>query len=105
MYIFSPSKINAAFPEASDLEDLLNHLKHVQKTDLTGYKRPHLSRRIQVRMHRVGAECCQDYIELLTQQPDEVTHLLSTIFVNYTSFFRDRSVWRSLETEVIPQLI
>lgn len=105
MYIFSPSKINAAFPEARDLEDLLNHLKHVQKIDLTGYKRPHLSRRIQVRMHRVGAECCQDYIELLTQQPDEVTHLLSTIFVNYTSFFRDRSVWCSLETEVIPQLI
>lgn len=105
MNIFSPAKISAAFLEKSDLEDLLSYLKHVHKIDLTGYKRPHLNRRIQVRMQQVGAECCQDYIEHLKQQPDEATHLLNTIFINYTSFFRDRPAWHILENEVIPQII
>ncbi|MBD2256864.1 protein-glutamate O-methyltransferase CheR [Pseudanabaena sp. FACHB-2040] len=90
--------------EAIELEDLLSYLKQVEQIDLTGYKRSTLMRRIQVRMQRAGAKNYQDYLGHL-KQPGEIIGLLNTIFINFTSFFRDRFVWKYLEDQVIPQLI
>lgn len=89
----------------ADLENLLKYLKQVQQVDLTGYKRPSLSRRMRVRMRDLRIEHYQNYLDYLKQQPDEITHLLNTVFINVTSFFRDRPVWDCLENEVIPQII
>jgi chemotaxis methyl-accepting protein methylase len=91
--------------KANELEDLLNYLKQVEQVDLTGYKRPTLLRRIQIRMQQVRVEHYQDYFDHLKQQPDEVTHLLNTIFINFTYFFRDRPVWDCLKNEIIPKII
>jgi chemotaxis methyl-accepting protein methylase len=91
--------------EASELEDLLDYLKRVHQVDLTGYKRPSLLRRTLIRMQQVGVEQYQDYLEYLNQQPDEVTHLLNTVFINVTCFFRDRPVWDYLANQVIPHII
>lgn len=91
--------------EASELEDLLIYLKQVQQVDLTDYKRSSLLRRIRVRMQQVGVECYQDYFDHLQQQPDEVSQLLDTVFINVTCFFRDRPVWDYLENQVIPQIV
>lgn len=91
--------------EADELEELLTYLKQVLQIDLTGYKRPSLLRRTLIRMQRAGAKHYQDYFNLLQQQPDEVTHLLNTIFINCTFFFRDRPVWDYLEHQLIPQII
>lgn len=91
--------------EATELEDLLIYLKQFQQVDLTDYKRPSLLRRIRVRMQQVGVDCYQDYLDRLQRQPDEVTQLLDTVFINVTCFFRDRPVWDYLEKQVIPQII
>ena len=89
----------------TELEDLLHYLKQVLQIDLTGYKRPSLMRRTLVRMQRVGVECYPDYFNLLQQQPDEVKHLLDTIYINFTSFFRDRPAWDYLAHQIIPQIV
>ncbi|MBD1911728.1 MULTISPECIES: protein-glutamate O-methyltransferase CheR [unclassified Leptolyngbya] len=91
--------------KATNLEDLLNHLKHVQKADLTSYKRSSLMRQIKKRMQHVGAQHYQEYLDHLTQQPDEVTHLLNAVFINCTFFFRDRPIWDYLKSTIIPQII
>jgi chemotaxis methyl-accepting protein methylase len=93
------------FLEDSELENLLHSFKQVLQVDLTGYKRPSLLRRTLVRMQRVGVECYQDYFNLLQQQPDEVTHLLDTIYINFTDFFRDRPFWYYLANQIIPQIV
>lgn len=93
------------FLEDTELEDLLHYLKQVLQVDLTGYKRPSLMRRTLVRMQRVGVECYQDYLDRLQQQPDEVKHLLDTIYINFTGFFRDRPVWHYLTNQIIPQIV
>ncbi|MBE9229438.1 protein-glutamate O-methyltransferase CheR [Phormidium sp. LEGE 05292] len=91
--------------KATELEDLLIYLNQVQQVDLADYKRSSLLRRIRVRMQQVGVECYQDYFDHLQRQSDEVTHLLNTIFINLTCFFRDRPVWDYLENQVIPQIV
>ncbi|MDX2213147.1 MAG: protein-glutamate O-methyltransferase CheR [Oculatellaceae cyanobacterium bins.114] len=91
--------------KVEQLEKLLIYLKQVHQIDLTGYKRPSLLRRTQLRMQQVGVECYQDYFDQLQQQPDEVTHLVNTVLVNFTCFFRDRPVWDYLINHVIPHII
>lgn len=93
------------FLEETELEDLLHYLKQVLQVDLTGYKRHSLMRRTLVRMQWVGVECYQDYLDRLQQQPDEVKHLLETIYINFTGFFRDRPVWDYLANQIIPQIV
>jgi chemotaxis methyl-accepting protein methylase len=107
MHHFSSPSITVLPTEAidADLENLLTYLKQVRQVDLTGYKRPSLSRRIRVRMRDMRIDHYQDYFDYLKQQPDEINHLLNTFFINVTSFFRDRPVWDCLENEVIPQII
>lgn len=99
----------ASFPsptlEVTELEDLLSYLKQAHQVDLTGYKRPCLMRRTLVRMQRVGVEHYQAYLDYLQQQSDEVRHLLNTIYINYTYFFRDHLVWDYLALQVVPQII
>lgn len=105
MLTFSPTNPVTPVLEETQLEDLLHYLKQVSQIDLSGYKRPSLMRRILVRMQRVGVAHYQDYLDCLQQQPDEVRHLLDTIYINYTYFFRDRPVWDYLADQIIPQII
>lgn len=105
MLDFSLANSVAPYLEETQLEDLLNYLKQVLQVDLTLYKRPSLMRRTQVRMQRVGIERYHDYLNLLQQQPDEVKHLLDTIYINYTYFFRDYLVWDDLAKQIIPQIV
>jgi two-component system CheB/CheR fusion protein len=99
------SHITAPLSDIAWLEDLLIYLKQAQQVDLTGYKRPTLLRRTRVRMQQIKIERYQDYLDYVKQQPDEVAHLLDTLFVNYTYFFRDPFVWNYLQHQVIPQII
>jgi chemotaxis methyl-accepting protein methylase len=105
MLNFSLTDVLIPCLETTELEDLLQYLKRSLQIDLTGYKRASLMRRTLVRMQRVGIEHYQGYLAYLQQQPDEATHLLDTIFINFTGFFRDRSVWDYLAHQIIPQMI
>lgn len=105
MFDFPLATITIPSLEATELEELLIYLKQVQQVDLTGYKRSSLLRRIGVRMQQVGVDCYQDYLDHLQRQPNEVTQLLDTIFINVTCFFRDRPVWDYLKNQVIPRIV
>lgn len=93
------------FLEETELEELLHYLKQVLQVDLTLYKRSSLMRRTLVRMQRVGVARYYNYLDRLLLQPDEVKHLLDTIYINFTGFFRDRPVWDYLAHQVIPQIV
>ncbi|MEW5860385.1 MAG: protein-glutamate O-methyltransferase CheR, partial [Cyanobacteriota bacterium] len=90
---------------AYEFEVLLDYLKRSRGFDFTGYKRPSLMRLVLNRMHQVGIDSCTKYIDYLKGQPEEFTNLFNTLFVNVTSFFRDRSVWDYLSKDLLPQLV
>ena len=89
----------------SEFEALLDHLKRSRGFDFTGYKRASLMRRINKQMSIVGVAAYADYMGYLEANPDEIGHLLNTLLINVTSFFRDAPVWDMLRTDILPQII
>jgi two-component system, chemotaxis family, CheB/CheR fusion protein len=91
--------------DTKELQDLLEFLKDARGFDFTGYKRSTLRRRIEKRMHLVGADGCADYQEYLEVNPREFTELFNTILINVTSFFRDEAPWEFLASDVVPGIL
>ncbi len=88
----------------SEFEALLNYIKHNRGFDFTGYKRSSLMRRVHKRMQAIGIENYSDYLDYLEVTPEEFVQLFNTILINVTSFFRDRSVWDYVCSEIIPRI-
>lgn len=87
-----------------EIEALLNYIKRNRGFDFTGYKRSTLNRRINKRMQSLEIDSCSNYLDYLEVHPDEFVQLFNTILINVTSFFRDRSAWDYLSTEIIPRI-
>ncbi len=88
-----------------EFEALLEYIKHNRGFDFTGYKRPSLMRRVQVRMQNADIQTYGDYTDYLEVHPEEFSYLFNTILINVTSFFRDRAVWDCLEKDVVPKIV
>ncbi|MBW4663867.1 MAG: PAS domain S-box protein [Chroococcus sp. CMT-3BRIN-NPC107] len=88
-----------------EFEALLDYIKNNRGFDFTGYKRPSLMRRVQIRMQVAEMETYGDYTDYLEVHPEEFLHLFDTILINVTSFFRDRTVWEYIQTEIISQIV
>src|SRR5436305_307724 len=92
-------------PDRGGFDRLLEHLRQARGFDFTAYKPTSLIRRVHKRMHTVGVDDFDAYIDHLQVHPDEFIALFNTILINVTSFFRDPEVWEALGTTVLPDLI
>jgi two-component system CheB/CheR fusion protein len=72
--------------------------------DFLRYKRSTVSRRVARRMQVLNLVRVEDYVDRLRTDETEATALLDDLLINVTSFFRDADVFRTLETQVIPEL-
>ncbi|PSB33210.1 CheR family methyltransferase [Chlorogloea sp. CCALA 695] len=88
-----------------EFEALLEYIKHNRGFDFTGYKRPSLMRRVQVRMQNTDIQTYGEYTDYLEVHPEEFSYLFNTILINVTAFFRDRAVWEYLEKDVVPKIV
>jgi two-component system CheB/CheR fusion protein len=91
--------------EKRKFEVLLEYLKQSRGFDFTGYKRPSLMRRVGNRMHLVGLNDFDDYMDYLQVHPEEFSNLFNTILINVTSFLRDPPAWNYLAKDIIPRII
>lgn len=87
-----------------EFEALLNYIKRSRGFDFTGYKRSSLMRRVRRRMQELAIETYNEYLDYLEVTPDEFVQLFNTILINVTSFFRDRTTWDYIASEIIPQI-
>ncbi len=87
------------------LDRLLDFVKETRGFDFTGYKRSSIERRIAKRMHDVGVESYEAYVDYLQLHREEYAELFNTILINVTSFFRDPQTWEYLATEVLPGMV
>jgi two-component system CheB/CheR fusion protein len=53
----------------------------------------------------VKAASYAQYQTILRNDPSEVVHLLNTVLINVTDFFRDPQAWDFMKTEVLPELL
>jgi two-component system CheB/CheR fusion protein len=87
------------------LDALLEFVKESRGFDFTGYKRSSIQRRVAKRMHEVGVERHEEYMDYLQLHGEEFAELFNAILINVTSFFRDPPTWDYLAEEVIPGLV
>jgi len=73
--------------------------------DFTCYKRSTISRRIERRMNLRHIDKPQDYLRLLSEQTEEIDHLLQDLLISVTSFFRDPDAFAALAEKGIPRLL
>ncbi|QCN98960.1 PAS domain S-box protein (plasmid) [Azospirillum argentinense] len=92
-------------PADPEFEALIRYIQESRGLDFRGYKRTSLQRRIRRRMEEAGCEDFAAYHGLLEADPQEFIHLLNTVLINVTSFFRDTESWDVLRTDVVPQIL
>jgi len=69
------------------------------------YKEAHFRRRINVRIRATNSESYGAYLRLLKRDPQEYQHLIDTLTVNVSEFFRNPETFKIIEKEVIPSII
>ena len=89
----------------AEFEALLGYIQESRGLDFRGYKRTSLRRRITLRTEAANVEGFAAYQSHLEADPGEFAHLLNTVLINVTSFFRDAEAWEVLKAEVIPAII
>ncbi|HEY0026094.1 MAG TPA: protein-glutamate O-methyltransferase CheR [Longimicrobium sp.] len=86
------------------LEKLKRKIESDRGFNCQFYKEKCLRRRIAVRMRARGQMSFADYSALLDREPAEYDHLLDTLTINVTKFFRNLETWNALEQHVLPEL-
>ncbi len=90
--------------EDEDFGKVVSVIKNFMDFSPENYKVKPLVRRIRSRMRKVGLDNYSDYAALLKGSKEEKFKLKESLTINLTSFFRNKSVFDTLRTEVIPPL-
>ena len=89
----------------SGLDAILQLLRRRSGHDFGQYKPTTLARRIARRMGLHHLSRIEDYVTMLSANPDEADRLFAEFLIGVTSFFRDAAMWEQLRTEVLPALL
>lgn len=87
------------------IQAVIKEVKRRRRIDLSMYRQDMLERRIRSRMNRIQIADPDAYIRILKEQKGECTHLINSIGVNVSSFFRDPMVFEILENKILPAVI
>ncbi|MFL5540185.1 MAG: CheR family methyltransferase [Longimicrobiaceae bacterium] len=90
--------------DEEELEKLKRKIERDRGFNCSFYKDRCLRRRIAVRMRARGQRSFADYEALLDREPAEYDHLLDTLTINVTKFFRNLETWHAIEQQVLPPL-
>jgi two-component system CheB/CheR fusion protein len=90
---------------AEIVEQVVERIRTTRNFDFRNYKRPTLHRRIERRMADRKCRTAAEYLALLDRDPGEYAHLVESMLIKVTGFFRDDEAWSLLSGKVIPQLL
>ena len=80
-------------------------IRNAVGVDFSEYKTATFERRVARRAALRRAENSEAYLTLLQGNPEEVRSLYEDILIHVTSFFRDPSVFESLQKTVFPEIL
>jgi len=90
--------------DPQSLREVLSLLRVRTGHDFANYKPGTLMRRLQRRLHVVGAPTLNAYLRLIREQPQEAVLLMKDLLISVTHFFRDPEAFAVLEQKVLPRL-
>jgi two-component system CheB/CheR fusion protein len=89
----------------TNLQKIIILLREQTGHDFLLYKKTTLMRRIERRKGIHQIDGTEDYVRFLQNNPNEIELLFRELLIGVTSFFRDKAVWDTLKTTVLPDLI
>ena len=107
-YITSPTPdktVEALVGDESAMQAILTLLRTATGINFAQYKHGTLNRRILRRMVVYKLENIDDYVTYLREHSTEVQVLFEDILIHVTSFFRDPSAFKTLQTKVFPAIV
>ena len=90
---------------ASALEKIFILLRSQTGHDFSLYKKNTVYRRIERRMGVHQIDKIANYVRFLQNNPQERELLFKELLIGVTSFFRDETAWKQLQSEAIPALL
>lgn len=87
------------------LRRFLEQLRSRSGIDFTQYKTPTIRRRLARLMAAAHVETLQDYMRYLNAHPEAYQRLVSSFLIKVTGFFRDPALFKSLQEQILPELI
>ena len=91
--------------EEKAFQALLTHIQQAYGLDYSRYKPTFVKRRVSARLRARGLSSYHDYLQLLRTDPREYEHLLASLTIGFTSFFRDASTFETLRDQVLRPLL
>ena len=90
-----------AEPEDHILQRIVGFLHSRTGHDFSSYKRATVQRRVARRMQVTRMNKLGEYLDYLTENPEEAQELFGDLLISVTSFFRDPEAYGSLASNVI----
>ena len=92
---------------AATLLDIIVLLRTNTAHDFTSYKQGTLQRRVERRMglRAIRIDDKEKYLDVLRADSDECENLVKDLLINVTSFFRDKNIFETLASKIIPDLV
>jgi len=88
-----------------DLQLILKYLHEERGYDFSGYRYPTVDRRVKQRLAAAKSGSFSEYLRFLKKNRDELDHLLSTLTIKVSRFFRDTLTFEYIANEILPALI
>ena len=90
---------------ALDIKKIKDKVHDKTGFNLSYFKPIFLSRRINVRMNVLHITTGSEYANLLQNESDEINSLYDSLSINVTKFYRNKHVWKTFSTNIIPMLL
>ena len=90
--------------DADHLDEVLLLVKNVTSYDFSHYKKPTIHRRLAKRMALKNIPELQQYLQLLSEDPEEVKLLSKEFLIGVTRFFRDEEAFEEIRNLVLPAI-
>lgn len=88
-----------------DYEGFKKKIKDKIGLDLGSYKEQQMKRRIHQLMQRYDTENYETFLGMLDRDRSILSHFTDYLTINTSQFFRDASVYRALETVILPDML
>ena len=91
--------------ESSGMDSIFNLLRREYRIDFSVYKPATVTRRIERRISLSVAENIDDYVQMLSESPEELNLLYHDMLINVTHLFRDTAAFEALQSKVVPEIL
>lgn len=88
-----------------DYEKFKKSIFGLTQIDLSSYKEKQMRRRIDTLINKNKVTSYDDYVEVIRRDKDKFEQFVNFLTINVSEFYRNTEQWKTLEYDIIPELI